>query len=79
MAHEIAETVADRDAFVDEWKRKLAEEMAQTRSDRDTTAARLSKARLRHELAVLKAPRDATVLELAARTAGGGGARGRAA
>ena len=31
--------------------------MAQTRSDRDATAARLSKAQLRHELAVMTAPR----------------------
>lgn len=70
LTSEIAETRAERNAFVDEWKRKLAEEMAQTRSDRDTTAARLSKARLRRELAVLKAPRDATVLELAPRPQG---------
>ncbi len=70
LGQEIAETTADRNAFVGEWKRKLAEDMAQTRGDRDATAARLSKARLRRELAVLRAPRDATVLELAARTEG---------
>jgi HlyD family secretion protein len=70
LLQEIAETEADRSAFVDEWKRKLAEEMAQTRSERDAAAARLSKARLRHELAVLKAPRDATVLEVSPRAEG---------
>jgi hemolysin D len=70
LADEIAAGQADRDAFIGEWKRKLAEEMAQTRSDRDATAAQLSKARLRHNLAVLRAPRDATVLEVAARPQG---------
>ncbi len=70
LADEIAEANAERDAFVDEWKRKLAEDMVQTRGDFDTTAAQLSKARLRHEMAVLKAPRDATVLEVAARPEG---------
>jgi HlyD family secretion protein len=70
LVDEIAAGQADRGAFVGEWKRKLAEEMAQTRSDRDATAAQLSKARLRHELAVLRAPRDATVLEVAARPQG---------
>ncbi len=70
LADEIAAAQADRDAFVGEWKRKLAEEMAQTRGDRDTAAAQLSKAQLRHRLAVLRAPRDATVLEVAARPQG---------
>ena len=70
LSDEIAAGQADRAAFVGEWKRKLAEEMAQTRSDRDATAAQLSKARLRHDLAVLRAPRDATVLEVAARPQG---------
>ncbi len=67
---QIAEDQADRDGFVQEWQRKLSEEMAQTRSDRDATAARLSKAQLRHELAVITAPEDATVLDVAPRPAG---------
>ncbi len=70
LADEIAGAQADRAAFIGEWKRKLAEEMAQTRSDRDAAAAQLSKARLRHDLAVLRAPRDATVLAVAARPQG---------
>jgi hemolysin D len=70
LADEMTQAHAELDAFVGEWKRKLAEEMAQTRGDRDMTAAQLSKARLRHDLAVLKAPRDATVLEVARRPQG---------
>jgi len=70
LKEQIAGAQADRDGFVQEWQRKLSEDMAQTRSDRDAAAARLSKAQLRHELAVMTAPEDATVLEVAPRPAG---------
>jgi hemolysin D len=70
LIDEIAEAGAERDAFVDEWRRKLAEELVETRSDRDATAAQLSKARLRRRMAVLRAPRAAVVLAVAARPEG---------
>jgi hemolysin D len=70
LQQQIGETRAERDAYVSEWNRKLAEDMAKTRSDRDAAAAQLSKARLRRKLAVMTAPRDATVLEVADRPAG---------
>ena len=70
LIEQIAGAEAERDGFVQEWQRKLSEEIAQTRSDRDGAAARLSKAELRHEFAVMTAPEDATVLELAPRPAG---------
>jgi membrane fusion protein, hemolysin D len=70
LAKQIAETEASRDAFVSEWGRKLGEELAKTRSDRDAAAAQLSKAQLRRQRAVLRAPRDATVLEVADRPEG---------
>ena len=70
LDEQIAQTVAERDAFTEEWQRKLSEELAQSRSERDATAARLSKAKLRRELSVLRAPADATVLEVADRPAG---------
>jgi membrane fusion protein, hemolysin D len=70
LNQQISEALAERDAFVSEWKRKLAEEMAKTRSDRDGTAAQFAKAKLRRELAVLRAPEDGTVLEVADRPAG---------
>ena len=70
LKEQIAGAAADRDGFVQEWQRKLAEDMAQTRSDRDAAAARLSKAQLRHDLAVMTAPEDATVLEVAPRPPG---------
>jgi HlyD family secretion protein len=70
LKEQIAQTEADRDGFVQEWHRKLSEDMAQTRSDRDGAAARLPKAQLRHDLAVMTAPEDATVLVVAPRPAG---------
>jgi membrane fusion protein, hemolysin D len=70
LIQQISEALAERDAFVSEWKRKLAEDMAKTRSDRDGTAAQLAKAKLRRELAVLRAPENATVLEVADRPSG---------
>jgi hemolysin D len=70
LKEQIAEAQADRDGFVQEWQRKLSEDMAQTRSDRDAAAARLSKAQLRHDLAVMTAPEDATVLDVAPRPPG---------
>jgi HlyD family secretion protein len=70
LDEQVTQTLAERDAFTQEWERKLSEELAQTRSERDSTAARLSKATLRRKLAVLRAPADATVLEVADRPAG---------
>jgi hemolysin D len=70
LIQQIAGIQADRDAFVSEWGRKLSEELAKTRSDRDGIAAQLSKAQLRLRMAQLRAPRDATVLEVASRPEG---------
>ncbi|HEV2300626.1 MAG TPA: HlyD family type I secretion periplasmic adaptor subunit [Stellaceae bacterium] len=70
LAAEIAATGAEREAFTSDWNRKLAEAMAETRAERDTAAAELEKARLRHRLSVLRAPADGTVLWVADRPAG---------
>ena len=70
LRKQIAQTLAERDGYVSEWGRKLGEELARTRSDRDAAAAQLSKAQLRHQMAVLRAPRDAIVLEVADRPEG---------
>jgi hemolysin D len=67
---EIAEAQANVQGFIQEWQRKLSEEMAQIRGDRDGTEARLAKAKMRRDLDVMTAPRDATVLEVARRPAG---------
>src|SRR5207248_4038499 len=70
LSKQMAQTQAERDAFMSEWGRKLGEELAKTQGDCDAAAAQLSKAQLRHRMAVLRAPRDATVLEVADRPEG---------
>ncbi|HVH74504.1 MAG TPA: HlyD family type I secretion periplasmic adaptor subunit [Stellaceae bacterium] len=70
LAAQIAAAGAERDAFVSEWNRKLAEAMAQTRAEREAAAAELQKARLRHRLSVLRAPAAGTVLWVADRPEG---------
>jgi len=70
LNEQIAEAFADRDAFIHEWQRKTSEELAQTRGDRDTAAARLSKAKLRQDLSVLRAPVDGAVLDISDRPSG---------
>jgi hemolysin D len=70
LKQQVLATQADRDAFIAEWRRKTSEELAKARSDRDGAAAQLSKAQMRHQLAVLRAPRDGTVLEVADRPEG---------
>jgi hemolysin D len=70
LAEQIAAAVAEREAFIGEWQRKLAEALAETRSAREAAVAELQKARRRHDLAVLRAPRNATVLEIASRPEG---------
>ena len=70
LTEQIAGALAERDAFIHEWRRKLSEDLAQTRADRDAAAARLSKASRRDDLSVLRAPADAIVLDLADRPAG---------
>lgn len=70
LQEQVAGAIADRDSFTHEWRRKLSDEMAQTSGDRDAAAARLSKAKMRHALSVMRAPADGTVLEIADRPAG---------
>lgn len=70
LQEQVAGAVAERESFSHEWVRKLSDELAQTSGDRDSAAARLSKAKMRHELSVMRAPADGTVLEIADRPAG---------
>jgi hemolysin D len=61
---------AEEAAYVAEYRRKVAEDLVQARRDRDTAAKQLEKAALRKVSAVLTAPADAIVLEIAQRSVG---------
>jgi HlyD family secretion protein len=70
LQEQIAEASSEWDALIQEWQRKLSEQQSETLNERNATAARLSKAKLRRELSVLRAPTDGTVLDVADRPAG---------
>ncbi|MBP2434251.1 HlyD family type I secretion periplasmic adaptor subunit [Bradyrhizobium elkanii] len=67
---QIAGAKSEAEGFIQEWHRKLADELAHTRADRESTIAHLSKAQRRRELTIMTAPRDATVLHVIQRPAG---------
>lgn len=70
LQEQIEQETSDWDAFAQEWQRKLSEQQAKTVSERNAIEARMSKAKLRSELSVLRAPTDAIVLDVADRPAG---------
>ncbi|HWK45534.1 MAG TPA: HlyD family type I secretion periplasmic adaptor subunit [Stellaceae bacterium] len=68
--HELAGAKSERDGFLEEWHRKIAEELVTVRRDRETADDQLNKAIRRHDLVTLKAESDAVVLEVASRSIG---------
>lgn len=68
--HELSGTQADRTAFIDEWRRKTAEELVDLNRQRATLTEQLAKAERRRALVTLTAPLDAVVLEVARRSVG---------
>lgn len=61
---------ADRAAFIDEWRRKVAEELVTKTRERATLVEQRSKAARRAALVSLTAPVDAVVLDVAQRSVG---------
>lgn len=55
---------AERDAFLEQWRSRIGQDLAMRRTELAEAEERLSKARLRRELVELRAPMDAVVLEL---------------
>jgi hemolysin D len=67
---EIGRVHAERQAFIEEWRQKVAEELASLRREHNDVAKPLDKARKRNALIALTAPTDAVVLETAERSVG---------
>ncbi len=61
---------AERDAYLRDWQRQVAEELARLRPDLARIDEQLAKARRLDALTELRAPRDAVVLETARRAPG---------
>jgi hemolysin D len=67
---EIGRVRAERQAFVEEWRQKIAEELVTVGREHDETVKQLDKARKRNALIVLSSPEEAVVLEVAQRSIG---------
>lgn len=70
LLHQLRKAQADKDTFVKDWKRKVAEDIVTTKRERDQSVDQLTKARQMNALVELRAPADAVVLEVAQRSAG---------
>ena len=63
--HQLASTIANRDAFVEQWNGQVSQELVTARNTLDTTRQQLAKAAKHKDLVRLEAPEDAVVLKLA--------------
>jgi hemolysin D len=70
LEHEVSRARAEREAFVQEWRQKAAEELVTARREHDGTVKQLEKATRRNAAFRLTAPADAIVLEIAQRSVG---------
>ncbi|HEX2114904.1 MAG TPA: HlyD family type I secretion periplasmic adaptor subunit [Alphaproteobacteria bacterium] len=70
LQQEIARTRAEREAFIQDWRQKTAEELVSAGRDLDAAERQLDKAKRRNALVDLTAPADAIVLEVAQRSIG---------
>lgn len=69
-AHTLAKLKADRQVFVEDYRRATMERLTELRSEWDSVREDLSKMELRRQMVGLVAPADAVVLQLAERSIG---------
>jgi hemolysin D len=70
LAEQITAAESDRDAYLNEWSRKRAEDYDKTTNDLDTAASKLAKAKRRSDLIAMTAPVDGSVLDILKRNVG---------
>jgi hemolysin D len=63
--HQLASTIANREAFVQQWTGQVSQELVTARNALDTARQQLAKAAKHQELVRLEAPEDAVVLKMA--------------
>jgi hemolysin D len=61
---QIAQTIAEREAFINNWRNDIAKQLADARKERDSLVEQQSKAARYRELAELTSPVDAVVLDM---------------
>jgi HlyD family secretion protein len=69
-AHRVEKVSADRQVFIEDFRKQASQDLVETVAKRNSAAEDLKKAELRRKLIVLTAPADAIVLEVANRTVG---------
>ncbi|EJB01920.1 type I secretion membrane fusion protein, HlyD family [Rhizobium leguminosarum bv. trifolii WSM597] len=69
-AHSYAKLRADRQAFIEDFRRAAMEQLVELRGQRDMADEELKKMKLRRNMVALTAPADAIVLDLAQRSVG---------
>ncbi|MBB3526476.1 HlyD family type I secretion periplasmic adaptor subunit [Rhizobium sp. BK456] len=69
-AHSFAKLRADRQAFIEDFRRAAMEQLVELRGQRDMADEELKKMKLRRNMVALTAPADAVVLDLAQRSIG---------
>jgi hemolysin D len=70
LSHAALSEAADRQAFIENWRREIIDTLARTRDDLAQNAAALTKARRLQDLVNVTAPEDGIVLQVAARAPG---------
>lgn len=68
--HSLAKLIADRQAFIEDFRRASMEQLVELRNQRDATHEELKKMELRRNMVTLVAPANAVVLDLAQRSIG---------
>jgi HlyD family secretion protein len=70
LRHDLDAKRAERQAFVDEWRRRTFEEMERLRAEAARVDGAQAKARRFKELVVIAAPKDGVVIDIARRSVG---------
>ncbi|MDR3440801.1 HlyD family type I secretion periplasmic adaptor subunit [Telmatospirillum sp.] len=70
LQHSIQSKQAERQAFIDDWRRQLLENLVSARTEVAKLSEGVSKASLTNDLVVVTAPEDGVVLDVAKRSVG---------
>jgi len=70
LQHELQQRKAERQSFIDDWRRQITESVAQVRTEARRLEEGMTKANRMNDLVVITAPEDGVVLDVAKRSVG---------
>lgn len=70
LRHDLQSKQAERQAFIDQWRQQILENLVSARTDSERVGEGISKASLLNDLVVVTAPADGVVLDVAKRSVG---------